>query len=217
MAELTFFTGPMNCGKSTLALQVDHTEASAGRSGRLFTCLDRSGGASITSRVGLSSPATDVDPDFDFWAWAQTEYRLGHALDYVICDEVQFYTRPHIDQLARIVDDLGIDVYCFGITTDFRSELFPPVARLIELCDRMETLPIRPRCWCGAWGTKNARVKDGIMVTEGAQVEVGDTESGGVGVHYEVVCRRHHRLRLPSTRAGAAHEVPLPFDDPTPA
>lgn len=213
MAELTFYTGPMNCGKSTLALQVDHTESAAGRTGRLFTWLDRSGEPVITSRVGLSQPALEAHPELDFWQWAVGEHRAGHRVDYVICDEVQFFQREQIDQLARLVDDLDIDVYCFGITTDFRSELFPPVARLIELCDRVETLPIRPRCWCGAWGTKNARIKDGIMVTEGSQVEVGDTEVTGAGVHYEVLCRRHHRLRMPSNRAHQASEDLLPFGD----
>ena len=27
MAELSYFTGPMDCGKSTLALQLDYTQA----------------------------------------------------------------------------------------------------------------------------------------------------------------------------------------------
>ena len=36
MAHLTYFTGPMNCGKSTLALQVDYTESTAGRRGLRF-------------------------------------------------------------------------------------------------------------------------------------------------------------------------------------
>ena len=52
MAHLTYFTGPMNCGKSTLALQVDYTESTAGRRGLRFTCFDRGGEATISSRIG---------------------------------------------------------------------------------------------------------------------------------------------------------------------
>ena len=43
MGALTYFTGPMNCGKSTLALQIDYTETDAGRRGYRFTRQDRSG------------------------------------------------------------------------------------------------------------------------------------------------------------------------------
>ena len=56
-AHLKFFYGPMDCGKSTLALQIDHNHARQGRKGRLLTRYDRSGGPRITTRVGLSHEA----------------------------------------------------------------------------------------------------------------------------------------------------------------
>ena len=65
MPELVFHTGPMDCGKSTLALQLHHTQSTHGRQGRLFTSKDRSGEAQITSRLGLSAPATEVGEEFD--------------------------------------------------------------------------------------------------------------------------------------------------------
>ena len=43
MAELVFFTGTMDCGKSTLAAQVNYTHASRGRRGIVFTRNDRAG------------------------------------------------------------------------------------------------------------------------------------------------------------------------------
>ena len=116
------------------------------------------------------------------------------------------------EQLARIVDELQIDVYVFGILADFRTRLFPGSQRLVELADRMETLPLGPLCWCGARGTHNARTVDGLMVTEGSQVVVGDTDAGEV--RYEVLCRAHHRRRMTATRARATlGEDPLPFGD----
>lgn len=213
MAALTFFTGPMDCGKSTLALQIDFTETQAGRQGRLFTMLDRAGEATISSRIGLRRPASEVTPAFSFWTYVVGELTSGRRVDYLVCDEAQFYTPEHIDQLARIVDDLQLDVYCFGILTDFRTELFPGSARLVELCDRMETLQARPRCWCGEPATHNARTVNGEMVTEGSQVVVGDTTSESV-VAYQVLCRRHHRRRM--TRHVAASTLnpePLPFGE----
>ena len=211
MAELTYFTGPMDCGKSTLALQVAYTESTAGRRGRLFTMLDRSGEAAITSRIGLTSPAIEVTVELDLWTYVVSELTGGRRVDFLVCDEAQFYTPAHIDQLARIVDELQIDVFCFGILTDFRTELFPASRRLVELCDRLEMLQVRPRCWCGEPATHNARTINGVMVTEGSQVVVGDI--GDAEVAYQVLCRRHHRRHVTAQVAAVTlSPEPLPFD-----
>ncbi len=211
MAELTYFTGPMDCGKSTLALQVAYTESTAGRQGRLFTMLDRSGEATITSRIGLTSPALEVTNELDLWTYVVSELTGGRRVDFLVCDEAQFYTPAHVDQLARIVDELQIDVFCFGILTDFRTELFPASRRLVELCDRMEMLQVRPRCWCGEPATHNARTINGVMVVEGNQVVVGDI--GDAEVAYQVLCRRHHRRHVTAQVAAVTlSPEPLPFD-----
>ncbi len=60
MAELVFHTGPMDCGKSTLALQLDYIQTTHGRIGRVFTSQDRAGRGVITSRLGLSAAALEV-------------------------------------------------------------------------------------------------------------------------------------------------------------
>lgn len=212
MAELVFHTGPMDCGKSTLALQLDYTQSTHGRKGRVFTSQDRAGAGLITSRLGLSVQAIEADEGFDFWRYVIGELTTGKRVDYIVCDEAQFYTRDQIDQLARIVDELQLDVYAFGILADFRTTLFPGSQRLVELADRVETLPLGPLCWCGARGTHNARTVDGLMVTEGSQVVVGDTADGGE-VRYEVLCRAHHRRRMTAFRAKATLSPdPLPFD-----
>ena len=212
MAELAFFTGPMDCGKSTLALQVAYTESQAGRLGRLFTRQDRSGQAEISSRIGLSRPADEVTDSFDFWTFVVRELTGGRRIDFLVCDEAQFYTVAHIDQLARLVDELQIDVSCFGILTDFRTRLFPASKRLVELCDRMETLQVRPRCWCGEPATHNARTVNGRMVTEGSQVVIGDTGSPEAEVAYQVLCRRHHRRHVTAEVAAVTlNPEPLPF------
>ena len=86
-----FFTGPMDCGKSTLALQFDYTQSVAGRLGRLFTSQDRAGEATISSRLGLERPAVEVSPDFDFWLYLVAQLTAGERIDYLVCDETQFY------------------------------------------------------------------------------------------------------------------------------
>lgn len=207
MAELVFFAGTMDCGKSTLAMQMDYTHARRGRRGLIYTQHDRSGAAVLSSRLGLTKPAIEVRPETDFWVDVSQRRMRGAVVDYLVCDEAQFYSAAQVDQLARLADEIGLDVFAFGIMTDFRTRMFPASARLVELADRVETLQVQALCWCGRRATHNARTVDGQMVTDGEQVVVGDTGSGGT-VAYEVLCRRHHVRRL--TAAAARAVTPSP-------
>jgi len=215
MAELQFFTGTMDSGKSTLALQTNHNHAARGRLGRSFTAHDRAGEAVISSRLGLTHDAIEVDESFDFWRYVVHELTHGSRVDYLICDEAQFYTGLQVEQLAKVVDELQIDVFAFGILSDFRTHLFEGSRRLVELADRTNTLQVEALCWCGERATHNARSVNGEMVTEGDVIVVGDVESAEApaDVVYEVLCRAHHRRRMTSARAQAISMVaePLPF------
>ena len=195
MAELIYYCGTMDAGKSTLALQTAHNHESRGRSGVIFTSNDRAGVGVLSSRLGLQKPAVEVTPELNLHSYVRDLVSSGKRIEYVICDEAQFYSSEHIEQLAMIVDGLGIEVYAFGILADFRTKLFPGSARLVELADRVSTLQVEALCWCGARATHNARTFGGIMVTEGEQVFVGDTDSDTV-VGYEVLCRRHHMRQI---------------------
>ncbi|MEO5711792.1 MAG: thymidine kinase [Nocardioidaceae bacterium] len=214
MAELQFYTGTMDSGKSTLALQVDHNHAARGRVGRIFTSHDRAGGALVSSRLGLTHDALDVPEDFNFWKFVVESLTHGARIDYLVCDEAQFYEPVQIEQLARVVDELQIDVFCFGILTDFRTHMFPGSRRLVELADRMNVLQVEALCWCGKRATHNARTENGEMVTEGEVIVVGDVDdqdSEPAVVAYEVLCRAHHRRKLTAARAQAVSLAPEPL------
>jgi thymidine kinase len=214
MAELIYYCGTMDSGKSTLALQTAHNHQSRGRTGLIFTNNDRAGAGVISSRLGLSSPAIEVTPTIDLHKLVVDRLSMGIRVDYIICDEAQFYESQQIDQLARIVDGLGIDVFAFGILADFRTKLFPGSARLVELADRVNTLQVEALCWCGSRATHNARTIGGVMVVEGEQVVVGDV-TAGADVAYEVLCRRHHMRQVTARVSGAGHtsSLPLPFNE----
>jgi len=207
----------MDSGKSTLALQTNHNHAARGRVGRIFTTHDRAGEATLSSRLGLTHEAIEVSPDFDFWAFVVDTLTRGGRIDYLICDEAQFYSTGQVDQLAKLVDELQIDVFAFGILTDFRTELFPGSRRLVELADRMNVLQVEALCWCGKRATHNARTENGEMVIEGEVIVVGDvgSEADAPGapaeVAYEVLCRQHHRRRLTAARAKAVSLAPEPL------
>ncbi|MFD8805509.1 thymidine kinase [Streptomyces sp. NPDC059597] len=204
MPELVFFSGTMDCGKSTLALQIEHNRSARGLVGLIFTRDDRAGEGKLSSRLGLVTDAVEAADGMDLYGYLVHRLSKGGKVDYVIADEAQFLTSEQIDQLARIVDDLGLDVFAFGITTDFRTRLFPGSQRLIELADRIEALQVEALCWCGARATHNARTVGGDMVVEGAQVVIGDVNRPEQEIGYEVLCRRHHLRRMTAASAQAA-------------
>ena len=198
MGVLRFSYGTMSSGKSTLALQIHHNLARQSRRGMLLSQFDREG-ARVSSRLGVSVQAVEVVPGADLVALACTFIELHGRLDYLVCDEVQFYEVAQVDQLARIADELSVDVYAFGLITDFRGLLFDGTRRMLEVADERVQLHVEARCWCGDRATNNARLVNGRMVREGETVVVGDTAQHadvplfGDVVTYELLCRRHFR------------------------
>jgi thymidine kinase len=208
----------MDCGKSTLALQVDHNHRRQGRHGLLLTQGDRSGTPQISSRVGLQREAVELDAGTDVRLLVRDLWSTGRRVDYLIVDEAQFLTGAQVEQLAELVDESHVDVYAFGLTTDFRTRLFTGTQRLFELADDVQRVQVEVLCWCGLPGLLNARVVGGTMVREGATVVVADTapapapstdvtagaeDAAGAAVRYQVLCRRHYvRGQLEPTPTG---------------
>jgi len=193
-AHLKFFYGPMDCGKSTLALQMNHNHARQGRFGLILTRYDRSGGAEITTRVGLSHDAIEVTDSLDMRRLVREHWARGRRVDYLIVDEAGFLEPEHVDQLAELVDEYHVDVYCFGLATDFRSLLLPGAKRLMELADETSEIQVEVLCWCGLPGRFNARVIGGRITREGDTVLVADTVAASAHeVRYQVLCRAHYR------------------------
>ncbi|WP_030466134.1 thymidine kinase [Lentzea aerocolonigenes] len=210
VGHLKFFFGPMDCGKSTLALQIDHNNSRQGRRGLLLVRHDRSGRPQISSRIGITREAAEIRDD-DLRRLVRAEWAEGRRVDYLIVDEAQFLSPDQVEQLAELADDVQVDVYCFGLATDFRGEMFPGSQRLFELADELKAIQVEVLCWCGVPGRFNARVRAGRVIRAGDTVLVADTvsdteqhrsgtESNGVTdttettVRYQVLCRRHFRL-----------------------
>lgn len=191
-AMLKYFWGPMDCGKSTMALQMNYNHARQGRRGLVLTRIDRSMGPRVTSRIGLAHDAIEVTDALDLRELVRRRWSDGVPVDYLICDEACFYTVEHVEQMAELVDRYDIDVFAFGLASDFRSCLFPAAQRLFELADEVTRIQVEVLCWCGREGLLNARVVDGAVARHGERVVIGDTAEEAE-VRYQVLCRRHHR------------------------
>ncbi|MHA6721995.1 thymidine kinase [Sphingomonas sp. RS2018] len=193
MAKLYFYYASMNAGKSTTLLQADFNYRERGMRTMLFTAAidDRFAARTITSRLGLSIPATAFDAGTDIERCVAVETARG-GIDCVLVDEAQFLTADQVAQLARVCDVMGIPVLAYGLRTDFQGALFPGSARLLALADAL--VEIKSVCLCGRKATMNARIgADGQAVREGAQTEIGGND------RYVALCRRHFADALAGT------------------
>ncbi|WP_299838670.1 thymidine kinase [uncultured Paracoccus sp.] len=185
MAKLYFHFSTMNAGKSTLLLQASYNYRERGMETLLLTAAldDRAGEGRIASRIGIEDSALTFDAATDLFALIE---RQGAKAACIFVDEAQFLTPDQVWQLARVADDLGIPVMCYGLRVDFRGALFPGSAALLALADDLRE--VRTICHCGRKATMVIRRgADGAAIREGAQVQVGGNET------YVSLCRRHWR------------------------
>ena len=188
MAKLYFNYSTMNAGKSTVLLQASHNYIERGMSTFLLTArLDhRAGEGVIGSRIGLERPAETFETGQNLFDLIQ-EARKSSAIHCVLVDEAQFLEAEQVWQLARVADDLGIPVMCYGLRTDFQGQLFPGSAALLAIADNLRE--VRTICWCGAKATMVVRIGAGGEVQEeGDQIAIGDDI-------YVSLCRKHWRER----------------------
>ena len=196
MAKLYFKYGAMGSSKTAQALITKYNYEENDMNVWLIkpSADTRDGAEILRSRIGLEATVEVIAPNVD--VYARFLGRHNHKCDVIIVDECQFMTEAQIDQLRTIVDERNIPVLCFGLRTDFQTKLFPGSRRLMEVADCIEE--IKTMCDCGAKATVNARINDGYIVTEGAQVVLGGNDC------YIAMCHRcdvngireHQKIRL---------------------
>ena len=196
MAKLYFKYGAMGSSKTAQALITKYNyEENDMKVWLIKPSADtRDGAATLRSRIGLEATVEVIPPEVDIYARF-----LGSRVrrcDVIIVDECQFLTEKQIEQLRAIVDEQSIPVICFGLRTDFLTRLFPGSCRLMELADCIEE--IKTMCDCGSKATVNARISDGYIVTEGAQVVLGGNDSYIAMCHrcYVNGIREHRKIKL---------------------
>ncbi|WP_086608855.1 thymidine kinase [Erythrobacter donghaensis] len=184
MAKLYFYYASMNAGKSSHLLQADFNYRERGMRTMLWTAaLDSRSEGMVKSRIGLESDAHRFHTDTDLWAVVSAAHKV-EPLDCVMVDEAQFLTPDQVWQLARLADEGGIPVLCYGLRTDFQGELFPGSAVLLGIADAL--VELKAVCHCGRKATMNLRVDEsGAAVRQGQQTEIGGND------RYVALCRKH--------------------------
>lgn len=190
MAKLYFYYASMNAGKSSNLLQAAFNYGERGMKVMLWTAAidNRPGFGAISSRIGLNADAHRFHDETDVYA-AVMEDHAENELACVLIDEAQFLSETQVLQCAKIADEAGIPVLCYGLRTDFQGNLFPGSAKLLGLADSL--VELKAVCECGRKATMNLRIDEsGKAIAAGAQTEIGGNES------YIALCRKHFRERL---------------------
>lgn len=182
MSKLYFRYGTMGSSKTANALMTRFNYLERGKNVVLVKPKgeNRDGERTIRSRIGIEAEC--VYPE------ELPEILAAQRIDAIIVDEAQFLSRDEVDQLGEIADSYGpkgIPVICYGLRTDFRSELFEGAKRLMEIADVIEAIPTI--CWCGKKAHFNARIVDGKVIKEGPQILLGANDD------YVPLCREHFR------------------------
>lgn len=184
MASLYFVHAPMNSSKSAQLLMTAHNYEEGNH--RVFIVkpgIDTRDGAFVKSRaLDIERPVDLVVlPDDHWYIYKEVE---GTNIAAVLVDEAQFLSPHQVDELAEIVDDLGIPVMAYGLRTDAFGSLFEGSRRLFEIADKFQELKTICPC-CSKKAIINMRMgADGQPVFDGDQVSPG--------THYLPVCRKYY-------------------------
>lgn len=183
MAKLIFRYGAMNCGKSMSLLTVAHNyEENEKKIITIKSSIDTKADDSIQTRVGLERKVDILlEPTQSLRDYIK-EWRQSD-LYCILVDEAQFLTPTQVEELWVISKELDITVICYGLRTNFKTELFSGSKRLIELADDLEELATI--CECGKKAKFNSRFVDGVFATEGDSVLIDGSNSK---VEYKPMC-----------------------------
>ncbi len=188
-SKLYFYYGTMGSSKT---LRLLTTAYNFEENGIPFMVLKpktdtRDGDGIIRSRIGIERNCVMISDNEDIYRAVECYNNILLStlskLEWILIDECQFLTEEQVNQLAKIVDNLNINVMCFGLRTDFQSKLFPGSKRLFELADTIEE--VKSRCSCGRKTSINARFDSlGNLILDGNQIMIGGNDL------YKPLCRK---------------------------
>ena len=182
MAKLYFKYGTMGSSKTAQALMCKFNYEQKGFLVHIFKPLVDNrkvvnGKSVIYSRIGLTSSCNEFDKNFNFLDYKNNQIK-NIDKSVIIVDECQFLSKKQVEELKEISQVLP--VICYGLLTNFKTELFGGSKRLVELAESLQE--IKSICRCGRKATINARMSNGKIVLEGEEILIGGDEC------YEGLC-----------------------------
>ena len=176
MNRLYFKYGAMGSSKTAQALMCRFNYIQKGFNVLLIKpSIDNrfeNGNSQVVSRIGLSADCIKFDNTTSLTDLFAKE-NLKSPVDVVIVDECQFLTTNQVEELKLLSKNMP--VLCYGLLTNFKTQLFEGSKRLIELADSIEE--IKSVCKCGNKAIVNARLVNGHVTNTGKEVLIGAEET----------------------------------------
>lgn len=170
MAKLYFRYGAMNSGKSSMLMQVAHNYNENNKKVVIIkSSIDTKGNDYLESRIGLKRKV-DILLDKDKSLKEYFNLWIRDNISCILVDEAQFLSTLQVDDLWYVTKFLDISVICYGIRTNFKSELFEGSKRLMEVSDELEELVTI--CKCGKKAKFNARFINGKFDYNGNEIMI---------------------------------------------
>jgi len=171
MPKLYFRYGTMSSSKTANLLMVAHNYKLQGKSVLLIKpILDDRFGEKIKSRCGLESEVDYLlEKDDSYLRYLDAD--ILKKLDAILVDESQFLTKNQVDTLRNI--SFSIPVLCYGLRTDYKTNLFEGSKRLMEIADTIEE--IKTTCYfCNKKATVNLKFRNNLIIKDGSNdIELG--------------------------------------------
>ena len=173
MGKLTFIYGTIGSAKTANAL-MQYFELKNHYSNAILmkpSIDNRDGDNIIKSRIGLEETAVVFSPSDDLNGIMKFK-----GIGNIIIDEAQFCTEEQINTLKNITCNTKINIYCYGLKTDFTTHLFEGSKRLIEVADVLKELDMTCNN-CENKAEVNARLdKNKNIVKDGNQIIIGGND-----------------------------------------
>lgn len=184
MIRPTFYHSTMNGSKTANLLTSAYNYKRQGKFVLMFKpSSDTRSGAKIKSRaIKEGQPAIPVPTDNDRFIYNYFNVIIARVprIDCIFIDEAQMLSDGQIASLAEIAQSWGVQIFVYGLLTDYQGNMFSSAIKSIECGFRLVELSMT--CdFCLNEATNHLLFVDGKVKRHGDILIVGDQE-------YKSVC-----------------------------
>ena len=187
MANLTFYYGTMEVGKTTKLIQ-DHYNYSKYliRLVVIKPKIDTKGGNTVVTRTG-ANVIVDIVLPRTASLLSKKYFNKYKDTQFILVDEAQFLSKEQVNELWFIAHKYNISVICYGLKNNFRGDLFEGSSQLFSRSDEKHELTVN--CSCGKPAMFNARRVNGVYSYKGSEVIIDGSDND---IQYIPLCSDHY-------------------------
>jgi thymidine kinase len=166
MGKLLFLYGCVSSSKTMEMICKIHTLEKQGKNVYVLkpNIDNRFGDDLVKSKTGLHHPAINI------FSIKDIENLNISDNSFVFVDEVQFFDESIILFLRKIATEKNVLIFCYGLKTNFKKQLFSGSKLLLEIADVIEEI-ISTCFYCNKKSSMNLKLKGSEK-----EVEMGGTD-----------------------------------------